>query len=183
MRRTIVLSFVAALGILAASAGLYAQSTETPDSDRPNRPAISRRPGDAGPGPMRMGRGRLGLGPAFAIGARNLELTDAQRTQVRELTQAARERTAPVVTELRDTQRLLHAELFADTPDRAKVEELSKQVTALQARLADLRIETTAQIAAVLTPEQTARVRDAAGREPGQGPRGPARGGRGPNRG
>lgn len=178
MRRTMVLSLAAVLGLTAGSVALHAEAAEALQRDRRDRPAIGRR-ADVGRGPMRFGGAPLGPGRAFGFGVRNLDLTAEQRTKMRELTTAARERTEPIVTELRNTQRSLRLELFADAPDRAKVEELSKQVASLQTQLTELRLETTAQLAEVLTPEQKARVREAAGREQ---PRGPARGGRGPAR-
>ncbi|MBI2835587.1 MAG: Spy/CpxP family protein refolding chaperone [Acidobacteria bacterium] len=111
------------------------------------------------------GRGpRMG---GFPLG----DLTDAQRSQVRALMQKQRQaRGEPAMPQLMDQ---LRAEVFADTPDVGKIEQLKTQIAAAQAAELASHIELQTQVAQILTPEQRQQAREGRGHL-----RGPRRRGR-----
>jgi periplasmic protein CpxP/Spy len=118
--------------------------------------AVGRGPG-AGPG-------RGGPGGPMAI-IRQLNLTDAQREQIKALTdaeRAARAQTggqAPVRTVF-DLQRSLEAAIFADTPDTAQIDQLKASIADAEAAALAGRIDLQLKIAQILTPEQRAQARE-----------------------
>ena len=123
--------------------------------------------------PPQGGRGS-GRGPAFD-GAlpifRGLNLTDAQREQIRAITEAQRTGESPR-RNLMDLERQLQAALLADTPDQQKIEELKTSIASASAAALAARVELQSRIAQVLTPEQRAQAREALGKAPAAGRRG-----------
>ncbi|MBW8868894.1 MAG: periplasmic heavy metal sensor [Acidobacteria bacterium] len=119
--------------------------------------------------PPQGGRGP-GRGPGFD-GAlpilRGLNLTDAQREQVRALTDARRTADNPR-RNLMDLERQLQAALLADSPDQQKIDELKNSIAAANAADLTARIELQSRIAQVLTPEQRAQAREALAKAPGR---------------
>lgn len=104
------------------------------------------------------GRGMAGV-PMPVL--RGLNLTDAQREQVRALTAERRtqgENPGRTVAELDHQLRLA---VFADTPDLQKIEELKTAIAAATAEQLTARIDLESRIAQVLTPEQRAQAREA----------------------
>jgi Spy/CpxP family protein refolding chaperone len=106
-----------------------------------------RGPGGFGPG---MGRGFIAL--------QNLDLTDAQRDQVRAILQEERSGEAPAHRKLHQQ---LRAELLADTPDDQKIALLRDQITRAQGEALTHQIDVQRKIAQVLTAEQRAKAREA----------------------
>jgi periplasmic protein CpxP/Spy len=97
---------------------------------------------------------------------RGLDLTDAQREQIRALTE--QRRAAGDVRNLMDLERQLQTAILADTPDQQKIEELKNSIAAASAQELAARIDLQSRIAQVLTPEQRAQARDAVGKGPGR---------------
>lgn len=96
-------------------------------------------------------RGGLRLG----VPLRALNLTPDQQTQVQTILTNARATARPIAVQLRQAQSALADALLA-----APTADLSSQVTAingLQAQLFQNRVQTRAQVLAVLKPEQLAR--------------------------
>ena len=123
--------------------------------------------------PPQGGRGP-GRGAAF-VGAlpllRGLNLTEAQREQIRSITEAQRTGENPR-RNVMDLERQLQAALFAEAPDQAKIDELKNSITAARAAELTSRIDLQSRIAQVLTPEQRAQAREALGKAPaGRGPK------------
>lgn len=117
-----------------------------------------------------MGRG-TGMGPGGPGGPggggpmgllRGIELTDAQREQIRGIMEAEREN-APAAR-VRDLDRQLQLALLADAPDTAKLDELKAAIVAGTAEEIAHRIAVQAKIVQILTPEQRAQARQNAGR-------------------
>jgi len=106
-----------------------------------------------GPG---FGRGGRGGGP---MGLRALDLTADQRTRVEELHRANRDAGAALHEELRAARQALHAETFADAPDAAKIADLVAKVGGLQNQVLAAQTKAHAAVAALLTPEQRAKIR------------------------
>jgi periplasmic protein CpxP/Spy len=124
-------------------------------------PAIAQPPqGGRGPGG---GRGFDGALPIL----RGLNLTDAQREQIRALTEAQRTADNPR-RNLMNLERQLQAALLADSPDQQKIDDLKNSIAAASAADLTARIELQSRIAQVLTPEQRAQAREALGKAPGR---------------
>jgi Spy/CpxP family protein refolding chaperone len=117
-----------------------------------------------------MGRG-MGMGPDGPGGRgpggpmavlRGIELTDAQREQIRGIMEAEREN-APA-GRVRDLDRQLTVALLADAPDTAKLDELKAAIVAGTAEELAHRIAVQSKIVQVLTAEQRAQARENAGK-------------------
>lgn len=142
-------------------------------------PAIAQPPqGGGGRGPGR--GGPAARGAALPL-LRALDLTDAQREQIRALTDQRRARGDDPRRAVVDLERQLQLAVFADTPEPQKIDELRKAVAAAHAEGLAARIELQSRIAELLTPEQRAKARDTFGTSRGRG--GFRRGGGGPIRG
>jgi periplasmic protein CpxP/Spy len=145
-------------------------------------PAMAQDPQGRGAGRgqgMGMGPGRAGgPGGAGPMGLlRGVQLTDAQRDQIRAIHEDVRGDAEP--GKGMQLQRELHLAVLADTPDQQKIAALKQAIAAAQAEGLARRIEVQGRVAQVLTPEQRAQVRQRLEEAPA-GPRGP---GRGPGRG
>jgi Spy/CpxP family protein refolding chaperone len=98
---------------------------------------------------------------------RGVDLTDAQREQIRAI--VTEQRTGEdSMRKLGELRRELHTAIFADTPDPARIEQLKGAIVEAEAAALAARIEHQLKIAQVLTPDQRAKVREM----PGPGPRG-----------
>jgi Spy/CpxP family protein refolding chaperone len=110
---------------------------------------------------------------------RGLNLTDAQREQIRALTDERRNQAENPGRKVADLDHQLRLALLADTPDLQKVEELKTAIAAAAAEQLSARIELESRIAQILTPEQRAQAREAlatAGARRGPPPAGGRRG-------
>ena len=123
--------------------------------------AAGQSPVGRGPGG---GPGRGGPGGPMPV-LRQLNLTDAQREQIKTLTDAERAaRTqsggqAPART-LFELQQSLQAAIFADTPDTAQIDQLKANIAEAEAAALAERIDLQVKIAQILTPEQRAQARE-----------------------
>ena len=120
-----------------------------------------------GPG----GRGRPGGPggpPGILPGLNRLDLTDAQRDQVRAIMQAGREAGDPGEN-VGQAERALNAALLAETPNPQAIETARAALNAAHAASVDRRIELMQKIVQVLTPAQRQELAKMPG--PG-GPRG-----------
>ena len=125
-------------------------------------PVIAQPPQGGGRGP---GRGPW-FGGALPI-LRELNLTDAQREQIRAITDVQRSADNPR-RNLMDLERQLQAALLADAPDQQKIEELKTSIASASAAALAARIDVESRIAQVLTPEQRAQAREALDKAPGR---------------
>lgn len=102
---------------------------------------------------------------------RQLNLTDAQREQIKTLTdseRAARTQNntqAPRQT-LFELQKSLQAAIFADTPDQAQIDQLKVSIAEAEATALSARIDMQVKVAQILTPEQRAKARELAAERP-----------------
>jgi Spy/CpxP family protein refolding chaperone len=115
--------------------------------------AAQQRQGRGGPG-----RGGFG-GPLPFL--RGLNLTEAQRDQIRTLTEERRNQAGTPGQSAAELDHQLRLALLADTPDLQKVEELKTAIAAAMAEQLSARIELESRIAQVLTPELRAQARQA----------------------
>ncbi len=104
------------------------------------------------------GRGPGPEGPLPLL--RGLNLTDAQREQIRVISEAQRTADNPR-RNLMDLERQLQVAIFSDAPDQQKIDDLKNSIAAAGAAELTARIDLESRIAQVLTPEQRAQARDA----------------------
>lgn len=155
MNRRIVMAAVLALSVGAIS--LLAQGP-------------GQRPG--GPGRGRGGPGGPG-GPGILAMVHQLDLTDAQREQLRALAEEGRHGGDPGAP-MRAAEQKLHAAVLADTPDLQAIESLKAALNAAHAAELEHRVDMMRKIAQILTPAQRQQLLQ-------MEPQGPPRG-RGPGR-
>lgn len=96
--------------------------------------------------------------------AAGLNLTDAQRDQIRTLREAQRQDAQALREKVRAARQQLQQARRADVPDEAAVRAAAAAVGALQADQAALQARSRAQFMNVLTPEQQALVKQARAR-------------------
>lgn len=114
------------------------------------------------------GRGQgVGPGPGMRM-LQRLKLTDAQRDQVRAIFEQQRQSGEAPAKKVVELQRELHTAIFADSPDRSKIDQLRAALAEAEAAALAARVETELKIAEVLTPEQRAQARQS---QPGRGGR------------
>lgn len=150
---TLVLLF----SLAAATALLLGQRPPRPGPGAPG-PGVGQQARPGGPGMagefQRGPQGRDGILRAFALAARYLELTDEQKSTIREAFEATREAGATVREQLRVVQEDLREALSATTPDPATVGTLAIQMHELRSQLRAQRQALAEIIKGVLTPDQ-----------------------------
>jgi Spy/CpxP family protein refolding chaperone len=131
------------------------------------------RPGPGGPGgPGRGGRGPGGPGgpPGIFAMVHQLDLSDAQREQLKGVMDEGRQDDPGAA--MREAEQKLHAALLADTVDLAAVEAAKTAITTAHAAELDHRVEVMQKVAQILTPAQKQQLQKLP-------PPGPRPGGRG----
>jgi len=84
---------------------------------------------------------------------RQLDLSDAQREQLRQIMEEGRQAGDPGAG-VRDAERKLHEALLADTPDPGAIDTLKAAVNAGHAAELEQRIAMLQKVAQILTPAQ-----------------------------
>lgn len=164
MRMRNVLAFTAvvvAVAVGLATAGSTAVSNTEPQRGRPAEPPQGRPPGGPGGGPQGMGIERQLF---------DLNLTAAQREQVRALMDARREAGATLQEQLRDLGDQMRALVEADSFDDEAARALAAKETTATAELRVIGARTDAAIYRLLTAEQKTTLSKL--RTAGPGPRG-----------
>ena len=115
--------------------------------------ALAQAPAPGGPGVHGPGRGGRG-GPGADFGLRGVDLTDAQRDQVRTIRESHQSEFDAARTKLRDAHRAFAEATRAATIDEAAIRARSADVAAAMADEAILRAKVHAEVFAILTPEQ-----------------------------
>lgn len=122
-------------------------------------PLMAQPPQGRGPGGRGMGWGGAG-GPGPMPILRGLDLSDAQREQIRAIAGAQRAKGAGPQSKVMALQKQLGLAILADTPDPAKLEELKGAISAARAEELAAQTEVESRIAQVLTSEQRAQARE-----------------------
>ncbi len=122
-------------------------------------PVIAQPPQGTRGGPGGPGFG--GRGGPFPM-LRALDLTEAQRAQIRTIAESRRqEGEAAPHRKLGELEKQLHLAILAESPDMQKIDELKTAIAAAAGEALTARIDVESRIAQVLTPEQRATARDA----------------------
>ena len=171
MFKTAVVS--AAAAVFVASVAIAGGSVDSAQ-DRAGKGQVQRQGPGRGPGGPGFGGpgGPGGPGGRGGFGVIMRDLTDEQRTQVRAIMEEQREQGPPADGKLR---RDLEAELLADAPNDAKIEELRQQIIAATGEGLTRHIAVQKKIGAILTAEQKAKARERLAEGP-EGRGGPRRG-------
>lgn len=93
-------------------------------------------------------------------GLAGLNLTDAQRQQIRTLREHNRAAGRDQMRQLREARQSLRAEMYADAPDQNKIDALRQQMTTLAQQIEGRRLDVQQQIAQILTAEQRQFMRE-----------------------
>jgi protein CpxP len=91
--------------------------------------------------------------------ASRLDLTDAQKQQLKALAQSHREEWKALADRARTARQALHQAVTAETLDDAAIRQRSAELAAVQADIAVARAHARAQMFQVLTPEQQAKAK------------------------
>ena len=151
--RTVSAIAAAALALTVGISTVTGQTAQSPDQQPAGE---GRRPG------FRGGRGGPG-GPDHLLPLRQLDLTDEQRAQVKEVLLAARPTAdqAPV-RKLMELRQSLRAAVLADAPDQGQIDQLRTALGEAEAAALAKRVEVAQKIAQILTPDQREKARSAA---------------------
>lgn len=136
-RRFRLVFFAALVAALVGAAALYAQG------------------GAVGRGP---GFGRWAGSPGLMLPLRQLDLTDAQRTQVRQLVERHRSEVRPLMERLQTAAAAQRQAMEAALVDEGRIRTATEQLAQVQADLAVQRAHLQSEIVALLTPEQQQRL-------------------------
>lgn len=97
---------------------------------------------------------------ARAPRAEGLNLTDAQRDEMRKLREEHRAATRDAAQKLRDANRQLREALYAASLDETKIAALKTEIAELSQQLQARRFDQQERMARILTPEQRQLVRE-----------------------
>ena len=114
-----------------------------------------------GPGGAGRGVGRFGGpgGPMGPLGLNRLDLSDAQRDQVRSLVESRRDETKGLADRARSAHDALQAAVTADTFDEGAIRAHSAEVASVEADMAVARARLHADILQILTAEQRTQLK------------------------
>jgi len=158
VKRT-TLGIGAALLAVAVSAGAYVHAQDTSGARPPQ--GEGRRGGPGGPGGpgFRGPGGPMGLLPMLG---RELELTDAQKDQLKAIADSHKEDWKALADRGRAAHMALNQAVMADTVDEALIRQKSSEAAAVDADMAVARARARAEVFQILTAEQRAKVKERA---------------------
>jgi periplasmic protein CpxP/Spy len=117
--------------------------------------ALAQPPQGPGPGPrMHGGPGGPGVGGPRDFGLRGIELTDAQKEQVKSIRESHKAEFQAIGEKMRAAHDAFAQATQAETVDEASVRAKSTAVASAMADEAILRAKVRTEINAILTPEQ-----------------------------
>ena len=155
--KRLTLGIGAAALAIGVSAGAFVHAQ---DGGQQQRPAAGegRRGGPGGSG-FRGPGGPMGLLPMLG---RDLELTDAQKDQLKTIADSHKEDWKALAERGRAAHMALNQAVMADTVDEALIRQKSSEAAAVDADLAVARARARAEVFQILTAEQRAKVKERA---------------------
>ena len=113
-------------------------------------------PGE-GPGcPGGRGMHKHGKGDRGMRWIEQVDLTDAQKSQIDTIREEKKTQAAPLRESVRALKEQMRVQWQADVPSEGEILALHRQIHDIKGQLAELRIQTRIDVIAVLTPEQRA---------------------------
>src|SRR5262245_9860918 len=157
--RRVALGIATSVFALGIGAGAYAAAQSTSQDQRPR---MGRGMGPGGPGRG----GPMGMLPMLA---RELNLTDAQKDQIKAIGESHREEWKALADRGRSAHEALQQAVTAETVNEAVIRQKGAEVAAVEADLAVARARANAEVFRILTPEQKAQaLEQAKQRRPGR---------------
>ena len=150
-----------AIGAAALTIGLGSAALSVAGQQQHQAPA-GRQDGFGGPG---RGRGGPG-GPLAGLPLRELNLTDAQREQVRQIVDSRQQETRAIGERAMAARQALRTATTSPSFDEALVRAKAAEVAAIDADMAVARARIFADVFQILTPEQQAKVKELSGSRP-----------------
>jgi protein CpxP len=144
MTQRLAVSIATGVLVLGVGAGVYAVA-QPPNPDQ--RPPMGRGMGPGGPGRG----GPMGMLPMFG---RELNLSDAQKEQIKTIAESHRDEWKALADRSRTAHEALQQAVSADTVDENLIRQRSADVAAVEADLAVARARAHAAVFQILTPEQ-----------------------------
>lgn len=121
--------------------------------------AQGRPDGFGGPGRGRGGPGGPG-GPLAGLPLRELNLTDAQREQVKQIVDSRQQEARAIGERAMAAREALHAATTSPSFDEGLIRAKAAEVAAIEADMAVARARIFADVFQILTPEQQAKVKE-----------------------
>jgi len=151
--KRITLGAVAGLLALGLGAGAYVHAQDQ-NTQRPERPFNG---GPGGPGRMGGPGGPMGMLPMLG---RAVNLTDAQKDQIKAIADAHKDEWKSIFDRQRTAREALNAAITADTVNDTLVRQKSAEVAAVEADAAVARAHAHAEVVQILTAEQKAQLKE-----------------------
>ena len=149
---SLALGLVAATALAAVIAAAHV-SAQDQNTNQASPPFMGR---GGGRGPMGPG-GPMGILPMLP---REIQLTDAQRDQVRAIADTHRDEWRGLTDRARTAHDALNAAVTAETVDETMIRQKSADVAAVEADMAVARARTHAEVWQVLTTEQKTKLKE-----------------------
>jgi Spy/CpxP family protein refolding chaperone len=145
---------VGAVALVVAAAGVYVAARDQ-NTNQPPAPFMG---GRGGPGGRMGGDGPMGLLPMFG---RQLDLTSAQRDQIRAVADSHRDEWKALADRARTAHQALMDAVTADSGvDEGLIRQKSADVAAIEADMAVARAHAFAEVSQILTADQKAKLKD-----------------------
>jgi len=116
--------------------------------------------GMMGPGGPGMLGGPGGRGGMFGAGLRGIDLTDAQREQVRAIMVSHRDEQKAIGDRMQAARKALHESIAADAFDENAIRAKATEVGAVEADAAVLQAKIRGEVFGLLTPEQVKKAKE-----------------------
>jgi protein CpxP len=157
-----------AIGVAVLTIGLGSATLSMAGQQQNQPPSAQGRPFDSAQG--RPGRGRGGPGgpggPLAGLPLRELNLTDAQREQVKQIVDSRQQEARAIGERAMAAREALHAATTSPSFDEGLIRAKAAEVAAIEADMAVSRARIFADVYQVLTPEQQAKVKELSGSRP-----------------
>ena len=147
----IALGVGASILALGVTAGVFVHAQDQ-NTNQPRRGFMGRGMGPGGRGPG----GPMGMLPMLG---REIDLTDAQKDQIKTIADSHKEDWKNLAERARAAHGALNDAVTADTPDEALIRQRSAEVATVEADMAVARARTHAEVFQILTPEQKTKLK------------------------
>jgi len=147
----VALGLGASILALGVTAGIFVHAQDQ-NTNEPRRGFMGR---GMGPGGRGGPGGPMGMLPMLG---RRLDLTDAQKDQIKTIADSHKEDWKSLAERARAAHGALNQAVTADTVDEALIRQRSADVAAADADMAVARAKVHAEVVQILTPEQKAKL-------------------------
>lgn len=150
----LLVAFAVAVPVVVAQSTSPSATTSETGEKKERRAKWEGKRGGKGEGRFGRRGGRRGFGGSF----RNLDLTDAQKAQMKQLRDSHRQSIQPLVAEIRAKRQELRQANANGAFNEALASQKLAEIAPLEARLMAANTQHRQQTLAVLTPEQKAKM-------------------------